>query len=199
MSSGRGFLSSRRRRSALVAPPPPRAVSDADEEIIPLLRAPPTSFTEDQLEALAHPHLLKPGSTVREELEALREAYLGAEEKALKGEAKLFTENWEGDVYVGSQWNVATVLALVSAATTAAGLAFAFATKGVVSELLFFFFDLVFVSFEVVEVSFEETRTKKAHFLPSTLSSTNKKTLKLKALGPGRLLRLLNNRKKFFL
>ena len=139
MSSGRGLLSSRRRRSALVAPPPPRAVSDADEEIIPLLRAPPTSFTEDQLEALAHPHLLKPGSTVREELEALREAYLGAEEKALKGEAKLFTENWEGDVYVGSQWNVATVLALVSAATTAAGLAFAFATKGVVSELLFFF------------------------------------------------------------
>lgn len=73
---------------------------------------------------------------MREELEALREAYLGAEEKALKGEAKLFSENWEGDVYVGSRWNVATVLALVSAGTTVAGLAFAFATKGVVS---FFF------------------------------------------------------------
>jgi hypothetical protein len=73
---------------------------------------------------------------MREELKALREAYLGAEEKALKGEAKLFSENWEGDVYVGSRWNVATVLALVSAVTTAAGLAFAFATKGVVSELI---------------------------------------------------------------
>ena len=85
-----------------------------------------------------------PGSTVREELEALREAYLGAEEKALKGEAKLFSGNWEGDVYVGSRWNVATVLALVSAATTAAGLAFAFATKGVVSCALFFYHEFVF-------------------------------------------------------
>lgn len=77
--------------------------------------------------------MLKPGSTVREELEALRDAYLGAEEKALKGEAKLFSENWDGDVYVGSNWNVATVLALVSAVTTVGGLVFALATKGVVS------------------------------------------------------------------
>ena len=79
---------------------------------------------------------------MREELEALREAYLGAEEKALKGEARLFSANWEGDVYVGSRWNVATVLALVSAATTAAGLAFAFATKGVVSFFLSLFLSL---------------------------------------------------------
>lgn len=68
---------------------------------------------------------------MREELGALREAYLAAEDKALKGEEKLFSANWQGDVYVGSRWNVATVLALVSAVTTLGGLAFAMATKGV--------------------------------------------------------------------
>jgi len=112
-------------------PLPPRTATDADEEIIPLLRPPPTSFSDAQLEQLKHPHLLKPGSTMREELEALREAYLGAEEKALKGEEKLFSKNWDGDVYIGSNWNVATILAVVSALTTVGGLAFAFATKGV--------------------------------------------------------------------
>ena len=108
---------------------------------------------------------------MREELEALREAYLGAEEKALKGEAKLFSENWEGDVYVGSRWNVATVLALVSAVTTAAGLAFAFATKGVVSEfnfLPFTFFEL-FPFFETTGLRFLK-RQRKTHSFPFHLS-----------------------------
>lgn len=180
-------LLSRRRRPS--PPPPLRAVSsDADEEIIPLLRPPPTSFTDEQLEALAHPHLLKPGSTVREELEALRDAYLGAEEKALKGEAKLFSENWDGDIYVGSNWNVATVLALVSAVATVGGLVFALATKGVVS---FFSLSFLFSGSRFLLSKINERKKLTLRFPLSLHSSSN---LFKTAVGARRLLRLL---KKF--
>jgi hypothetical protein len=136
---------------------------------------------------------------VGEELEALRELYLEAEDKALKGEAKLFTENWEGDVYVGSGWNVATVLALVSAVTTLGGLVFAFATKGVVScwerekegRKKGSFFSSFFSRVE----EREKKKQKLSFSLALSLSKKKKKIPPKSAMGPRRLLRLLEKSK----
>ncbi len=70
----------------------------------------------------------------------IRTQYIASEASAAKGEARLHTAskggNWEGDVYVGSAWNLMTVLGAVGAAVPLAGLAFALATKGVLWGLV---------------------------------------------------------------
>jgi hypothetical protein len=115
-------------------PPPPSALADDDDEIIPLLAPRRQAFTPKELEALSHPKHTLGGKTVGEELSLIRAQYLAAEAKASQAEAHLHSAakggNWDGDVYVGSAWNEATVLGLIAAAVPLAGLVFAVATKG---------------------------------------------------------------------
>lgn len=59
---------------------------------------------------LRNPKLLG-GKTIGEELGMLRKEYLSAEERASSQVREdLVSENWQGDVYVGSQWNTLSVL-----------------------------------------------------------------------------------------
>ena len=108
---------------------------DDDEDIIPLLSPHPNRFTEAELDALAHPRGRLGGATQGEELALLRAQFVKAETTAKARADSLATArtggNWneEGE-YVGSPWNVATVLSLVFAITTVLGVAVAVGGKG---------------------------------------------------------------------
>ncbi|KAF6258421.1 hypothetical protein COO60DRAFT_1701307 [Scenedesmus sp. NREL 46B-D3] len=71
----------------------------------------------------------KPARTVREELEYRREANRLANNGRERKD--LYTANWDGSEYKGSKFNILTVIALVSVLTPLLGLAFAYATFGV--------------------------------------------------------------------
>ena len=127
-------------RRAPTLPPRPllrTRAGDDDEDIIPLLAPHPDHFTEAELDALAHPRGRLGGATQGEELAFLREEYVKAEATAQARADSLATArsggNWneEGE-YVGSSWNVATLLSLVFAVTTALGVAVAVGGKGTV-------------------------------------------------------------------
>jgi len=66
--------------------------------------------------------------TVKEELEYYRkanwEANNGRERK------DLYTENWDGDVYKGSRWNILNLLIILFVAVPLFGLLFAYQTYG---------------------------------------------------------------------
>lgn len=102
-----------------------------DEDIIPLLAPHPDHFTPKELERLAHPRGRLGGATQGEELTLLRAQLLAAEAAARERNAALAGGNWNADgEYVGSRWNVATVLTLVFFFATAVGLGFAVLGKG---------------------------------------------------------------------
>ncbi|GAB4816307.1 hypothetical protein N2152v2_003353 [Parachlorella kessleri] len=86
-------------------------------------------FTSKELNQLANPKLLG-GKTVGEELALIHQQYTKAEAEAAAGEKKLYTENWDGDIYVGSRWNTLSILYLFFLLAPLAGLAFAWATHG---------------------------------------------------------------------
>lgn len=104
-------------------------VSAHEEELLPLVRLPKTEFSKEDYEKLAHPHLLG-GKTIGEELALIRLRYLDAERKAVEGEAHLHSENWQGDVYVGSNINTLSVLYGIFFFTPLIGLAFAALSYG---------------------------------------------------------------------
>ena len=106
-------------RQAPSAPPP---LNDA-ESVAASKRRRVRRLTGSHTHAHSHPHTA-----------LIRNQYLAAERKAASAEARLHTAkkggNWDGDVYMGSVWNEATVLGLIAAAVPLAGLVFAVATKG---------------------------------------------------------------------
>lgn len=71
------------------------------------------------------------GKTLGEELGLLHDAYVQDEvDKDKEMHAHLYTKNWQGDVYVGSNWNILTVLLALGFATPLLGLLFAFLSYG---------------------------------------------------------------------
>lgn len=71
------------------------------------------------------------GKTLGEELSLLHDAYVQDEvDKDKEMHAHLYSSNWQGDVYVGSKWNILTVLLGLGFATPILGLLFAFLSYG---------------------------------------------------------------------
>lgn len=98
--------------------------------MLPLLRLPRKDFTDKERAQLAKPELLG-GKTIGEELTLLRQQYLDAEARASQGESRLQSDNWDGDVYIGSRWNELSILYLIFMLTPLLGLLFAWASYGV--------------------------------------------------------------------
>ncbi len=102
-----------------------------DEEMIPLFRLPrKDGFSDRERAQLAKPQLLG-GKTIGEELTLLRQQYLASEARASQGEARLQSDKWDGDVYIGSRWNELSVLYLIFLVTPLVGLLFAWLSYGV--------------------------------------------------------------------
>lgn len=71
------------------------------------------------------------GKTLGEELVLLRKAYnADEEEKEKRMEAKLYSNNWQGDVYVGSNWNMLTLITGLMFFVPVIGLLFAYLSYG---------------------------------------------------------------------
>jgi hypothetical protein len=71
------------------------------------------------------------GKTLGEELVLLREAYTTDEkQKEKEMEAKLYSGNWQGDVYVGSNWNMLTLITGLIFIVPVLGLLFAYLSYG---------------------------------------------------------------------
>jgi hypothetical protein len=67
--------------------------------------------------------------TTREEIEYRRQANLEANNGRERKD--LYTDNWDGDVYKGSSFNILTVLAAITVLAPLLGLGFALQTYGV--------------------------------------------------------------------
>lgn len=102
-----------------------------DEDMVPILSGrKKKGFTKKEYEQLKHPKLLG-GKTIGEELSMLRREYLSAEERARDQSHHEFTsDNWQGDVYVGSRWNTLSVLYGIMMLSILGGLVGAYATYG---------------------------------------------------------------------
>eukprot|EP00878_Enallax_costatus_P000596 GHUV01000696.1.p1 GENE.GHUV01000696.1~~GHUV01000696.1.p1 ORF type:complete len:145 (+),score=27.10 GHUV01000696.1:449-883(+) len=71
------------------------------------------------------------GKTLGEELVLLHEAYNKDEQdKEKEMEAKLYNSNWQGDVYVGSNWNMLTLITGLMFFVPVLGLLFAYLSYG---------------------------------------------------------------------
>lgn len=71
------------------------------------------------------------GTTLGEELELIQKAY--EEQEAITRDDMnkyLYSANWQGDEYVGSRWNILTLLAGLTFFVPVAGLLFAYASYG---------------------------------------------------------------------
>ncbi|GBF89394.1 hypothetical protein Rsub_01966 [Raphidocelis subcapitata] len=114
----------RRSRRPLVT----RAHND-DDEPLPLFRLP---SQEVDLKKAPKPTPSLGGKTIGDELALIHKEYRKAEDTARSQmEAKLYSSNWAGDVYVGSNWNILTVLYLIFMLVPIFGLLAAWASYGV--------------------------------------------------------------------
>lgn len=102
-----------------------------DEDMVPILSGTKKKgFTKKEYEQLKNPKLLG-GKTIGEELSMLRQEYLSAEERAKDQSVNEFvSDNWQGDVYVGSQWNTLSVLYGIMMLSILGGLAGAYFSYG---------------------------------------------------------------------
>lgn len=89
-----------------------------DEDMVPIFSGRrKKGFSAKEYEQLRNPQLLG-GKTIGEELELLRKQYVAAEETASdQVQSDLISDNWQGDVYVGSRWNTLSVLYLIMLAS----------------------------------------------------------------------------------
>jgi hypothetical protein len=107
----------------------PRA-SD-DEDMVPILSGRrKKGFTEKEYAQLKKPKLLGKNTSIGEELELLRDTYLKAEMLALEQQERQVSENWDGDVYIGSNVNTLSVLYGIMMVCVIGGLVFAVASRG---------------------------------------------------------------------
>jgi len=97
-----------------------------DDDVLPIFRLP----TQEAPESLPMPHLLG-GKTIGEELGMIHDRMVEADWEAdHEMHEHLYSANWQGDVYVGSKWNIMTVLMAVSILVPVMGLVFAWASYG---------------------------------------------------------------------
>lgn len=91
-----------------------RVRASDDEDMVPILSGRRKSgFTDKEYEQLRNPKLLG-GATIGEELAILHERLQASEERAMQRSLEHHkTENWDGDVYIGSRWNTLSVLYLI--------------------------------------------------------------------------------------
>lgn len=124
----RGRCSSRNssRRQAV------RVVAHDDDDVLPVFRLPkketevPEPTTKEQRGTVG-------ASTVGEELARIHGEMKNRDTSAKdRMEAELNTPNWDGDVYIGSNWNVGTALLLIFLATMVGISVFAYMTYGTV-------------------------------------------------------------------
>lgn len=110
--------------------PVPIRASD-DEDMVPILSGRrKKGFTKKEYEQLKNPKLLG-GKTIGEELSMLRQEYLSAEGRAHEQSRSEFSsDNWQGDVYIGSQWNTLSVLYGIMMMSILGGLAMAYFSYG---------------------------------------------------------------------
>lgn len=81
-------------------------------------------------ENLPKPKLLG-GKTIGEELSLIHKAMQSSEEDMTdRMEKRLYSSQWQGDVYVGSNWNIMTYLAIVAFLVPLLGLLFAWLSYG---------------------------------------------------------------------
>lgn len=102
-----------------------------DEDMVPILSGRrKKGFTKKEYEQLRNPKLLG-GKTIGEELSMLRKEYVSAEERAREqSHNELVSENWQGDVYVGSRWNTLSILYGIMMLSILGGLAGAYFSYG---------------------------------------------------------------------
>ena len=102
-----------------------------DEDMVPILSGRmKKGFTEKEYAQLKNPKLLG-GKTIGEELSMLRQEYLSAEERARdQSHHEFSSDNWQGDVYIGSQWNTLSVLYGIMMLSILGGLAGAYFSYG---------------------------------------------------------------------
>lgn len=95
-----------------------RVRASDDEDMVPIFSGRrKKSFSPKEYEQLRNPKLLG-GKTIGEELQLLRKQYVSAEETASdQVHSDLISDNWQGDVYVGSRWNTLSVLYLIMLAS----------------------------------------------------------------------------------
>lgn len=97
-----------------------------DDDVLPIFRLP----TQEAPESLPMPHLLG-GKTIGDELGLIHNAMVKADEDADKDmHAHLYSANWQGDEYIGSNWNILTVLMGLTIAVPMLGLLFAWLSYG---------------------------------------------------------------------
>jgi len=109
-----------------------RVVAHEDDDVLPILRLPkketdvPNPTTKEQRGTVG-------ATTVGEELARIH-GQMKNRDTSVKDrmEAELNTPNWDGDVYIGSNWNVGTALLLVFVVTMVGIGVFAYLTYGTV-------------------------------------------------------------------
>lgn len=99
----------------------------ADDDVLPLFRLPKPETPPESVprfEGLG-------GQTIGEELALIREQYKRAELRAHSDMREdLYSDCWQGDVYVGSNNNIMTWLLIAAFATPMLGLLFAWLSYG---------------------------------------------------------------------
>lgn len=101
---------------------------DEDEAVLPIWSG---RFVEVDPEKVHHNAPKLGGKTLGEELTLMHDDYVKAERDTDADMHKhLYSANWQGDVYVGSNWNILTLMMGLMIATPLAGLLFAWATYG---------------------------------------------------------------------
>eukprot|EP01023_Acetabularia_acetabulum_P006080 TRINITY_DN1252_c0_g1_i1.p3 TRINITY_DN1252_c0_g1~~TRINITY_DN1252_c0_g1_i1.p3 ORF type:complete len:149 (-),score=8.21 TRINITY_DN1252_c0_g1_i1:1225-1671(-) len=107
-----------------------RSHSDDDDDVLPILRL-PKEITAHDIEKLPRNPAFKGATTIGEKLTAIHQQYKLQERNAMSAmEEDLYSENWQGGVYVGKTWNIMTIILLLSAMVPIAGLLFAYFTYG---------------------------------------------------------------------
>jgi hypothetical protein len=102
-----------------------------DEDMVPILSGRRKSgFTPREYEQLRNPTLLG-GKTIGEELAILKERHDAAEQRAMETSDQHFvSENWDGDVYIGSRWNTLSVIYMIFMLSIFGSMLFAWLSYG---------------------------------------------------------------------
>lgn len=101
---------------------------DGDEEVLPIWSG---RFDAPDPEKLKFHSPKLGGKTLGEELELMQHAFEEEEKDKMDDMHKhLYSANWQGDVYVGSRWNMLTLLMGLTFFVPVAGLLFAFLSYG---------------------------------------------------------------------
>jgi hypothetical protein len=100
-----------------------------DDEIIPIISGRMPSL--EAPESLPKPKVMMGGKTIGEELGLIHQAMQSADLDADRRMTEhLYSANWQGDVYTGSNWNILSFLMALVILVPVAGLLFAWLSYG---------------------------------------------------------------------